>query len=93
MQVDPNAAQHAASLYQDLKFWIPIITTSGLFLKAALWVRNLATKEDLHAQTIAIVTSIEGMRTDLKTSLAPYPPRLARAKSAKRNVDKAQDQV
>ena len=80
MQADPVV------VYQDLKFWIPMITASGLFLKTALWLRNLATKEDLHAQTTAIVNSIEGMRQDIRTTLTP-PPRLARARSSKKKID------
>lgn len=88
MQVDPNAVQHAASLYQDLKFWIPLITAGGLLLKITMWLKNLATKEDLYAQTTAIVNSIEGMREDMKRVVSP-PPRFARARSSKKKIDTA----
>jgi hypothetical protein len=46
MQVDPAAADMAARIYQDLKFWIPLITAGGLLLKCfqgVNWLKSLKT--------------------------------------------------
>ena len=86
MQADPTAAIHAVNIYQELKFWIPIITVAGLFLKTSAWLKNLATKDDLKTQTEAIVTQLREIRQDLRSAMQP-PPRLARARSAKNKID------
>ena len=86
MQVDTTTAAHAVNIYQELKFWIPIITAFGLFLKVSAWLKNLATKDDLKTQTEAIVHQLKEIRQDFRIAMAP-PPRLARARSAKKKID------
>ena len=86
MQVDPSAAAHAVNVYQELKFWIPIISALGILFKTTAWLKNLATKDDLKSQTDAIVNQLKEIRQDFRTALAP-PPRLARARSAKKKID------
>jgi hypothetical protein len=86
MQVDTTAAAHAVNIYQELKFWIPIVTIAGLFLKTSAWLKNLATKDDLKNQTDAIVTQLKEIRQDFRTAMQP-PPRPARARSSKKKID------
>ena len=86
MQIDPTTAVHAVNIYQELKFWIPIVTVAGLFIKTSAWLKNLATKDDLRVQTEAIVHQLKEIRTDFRMAMAP-PPRLARARSNKKKID------
>lgn len=82
MQVDTTTAAHAVNIYQELKFWIPIVTVAGLFIKTSAWLKNLATKDDLKVQTDAIVHQLIEIRQDFRTAT-----KLARARSRKKEID------
>lgn len=104
MQVDPVSASHAESIYQELKFWLPLITAGGFLWKVfqgVNWLKGLKSdvldvKAKMEAQTStftsqiaqqtnAIVGELKEIRQDFRIALSP-PPRLARARSAKKMV-------
>lgn len=98
-------ASQAVQIYQELKFWLPLVTAAGFLWKifqGVSWLKGFKTdlldmkvqvasqtstiQGQLTLQTTAIVSELREIRQDFRMAMSP-PPRLARARSAKKKID------
>jgi hypothetical protein len=71
MQVDPVAAQHAVDVYQELKFWLPLITAGGFLWKVfqgVNWLKLL--KTDIKTDIIKVETKVSEQTSAIQSQLA-----------------------
>lgn len=63
MQIDPVAATQAVHVYQELKFWLPLITAGGFLWKVfqgVNWLKSLKTDVlDVKAQLASQTSTLQ----------------------------------
>jgi hypothetical protein len=100
MLVEIGVAITMASVYTEVKFWLPLLTILGVLYKGFKWLQTKASKlEEIHIgvselkgavnlQTAQIVTEIKEQRSDFRAFIAPmYAVQLAKARPTRPRKD------